>query len=57
MSKSSMHPIDRDLWRRQKEAPQAEWWKWDWWQTWDPVFKLFYSGEKQLADLECPVCT
>ncbi len=56
MSSPRKYPIDLDLWRKQKEAPESEWWKWDWWKTWDPVFGQYFRGEKSLDELECPVC-
>lgn len=56
MPKSVEGPIDLGLWRKRKEAPKSEWWKWDWERTWAPLFGRFYRGEAGIKDLECPVC-
>ncbi len=43
------------LWRKKKEAPKSEMWKWDW-GKWAPLFAKFYRREAGIKDLECPVC-
>jgi hypothetical protein len=48
-------PIDFNLWRRAKTAPESEWWKWDW-DTWSPIISQILGDEETIQKLECPVC-
>lgn len=56
MSNSTKSSIDLDLWRKRNDAPEHERWKWAR-DTWDPVIDKVYTGEKDVKDLECPVCS
>ena len=55
MFNPTQHPIDIELWRRRGSASREEWWKWNW-ELWQPVLDMFFSGEKRIEDIECPVC-
>lgn len=62
---SGKHPIDLDLWRMVKHAPDSEKWKWDW-GTWDPIIRpilankpamgAISAGKIDFKELLCPVC-
>ena len=55
MSKEPDYPYDLYIYRKYRDVPVEDRWKWNW-ENWDPLIDQIFHGEVKPDELSCPIC-